>query len=66
MLRKMREKHVNVMVHVYGKAISSKPIHQKTTAVIFQPADRVRAGAHSAVMLTELTQKLKEAHVNHL
>lgn len=32
---------------------------------ILLPADRDRAGAHSTVLLTELTQKLKETHGNH-
>jgi len=50
-LRKMRNKHVNVMVHVYGKAISSKAVHVKMTASILQPAKRDRAGAHSTVVL---------------
>lgn len=27
MLTKMRDKHVNGMVHIYDKAIASKPIH---------------------------------------
>lgn len=65
-LRKMRDKHVNVMVHVYGTAIASKPIHQKMSAAILQPTDRDRAGAHSTVMLTELTQKLKEKHGSYI
>lgn len=65
-LQKMRDKHVNVMVHVYGKAIASKPIHTKMTAAILQPTDRDRAGAHSTVMLTELTEKLKEVHGSYL
>lgn len=65
-LRKMRDKHINVMVHVYGKAIASKPIHQKMTAALLQPTDRDRAGAHSTVMLAELTRKLKETHSSYL
>lgn len=65
-MTKMRDKHVNVMVHVYGKAIASKPIHQKMTAAILQPADRDRAGAHSTVLLTELSQKLKGIHGSYL
>ncbi len=66
LLRKMRDKHVNVMAHVYGKAIASKTIHAKVSAAILQPVDRDRAGAHSTVLLMELTQKLKEIHGQHL
>lgn len=58
----MRDKHVNVMVHIYGKQISSKSIHQKMAAAILQPADRDRVGAYSTVLLIELVQKLKETH----
>lgn len=62
----MRDKHVNVMVHIYGKAVASKSIHSKVTAAILQPVDRDRAGAHSTVLLMELTQKLKQIHGQHL
>lgn len=65
-LRKLRDKHVHVMVHVFGKAVSSKAIHQKMTASILQPVDRDRAGAHSTVMLSELSKKLKETHGSFL
>lgn len=65
-LRKMRNKHVNVMVHVYGKAISSKAIHVKVAAAILQPAQRDRAGAHSTVVLVDLARSLKEKHGNYL
>lgn len=64
-LRKMRDKHINVMVHIYGKAIASKPIHQKMSAIL-QPVDRDRGGAHSTVLLTELAKKLKETHGTYL
>ncbi|XP_037040418.1 uncharacterized protein LOC119077338 [Bradysia coprophila] len=65
-IRKLRDKHVHVLVHVYGKAISSKGIHQKMTSAILQPVDRDRAGAHSTVMLTELAKQLKEIHGHYL
>ncbi len=65
-LRKMRNKHVNVMVHVYGTAISSKSIHLKMTAAILEPVQRDRAGAHSTVLLIELARNLKEAHGSYL
>lgn len=61
-LRKMRNKHVNVMVHVYGRAISNRTMHVKMTAAILEPAQRDRAGAHSTVLLTELARKLKDIH----
>lgn len=61
-LRKFRDKHIHVMIHIYGKDVSSKPIHQKMTAAILQPADRDRAGAHSTVTLTDLAKKLKKTH----
>lgn len=60
LLRKFRDKHVHVMVHIYGKAVSSKPIYQKMSAAILQPVDRDRAGAHSTAMLMELADKLQE------
>lgn len=65
-MRKFRDKHVHVMVHIYGKAVSSKAIHQKMTAAILQPVDRDIAGAHSTAMLTELARKLKETHGSYL
>lgn len=65
-LRKFRDKHVHVMIHIYGKAVASKPIHQKMTAAILQPVDRDRAGANSTVMLNELARKLKETHGSYL
>lgn len=65
-LRKMRDKHISVMVHVYGKSVASKQIHTKVVAAILQPVDRDRAGAHSTVLLIELTKKLKEIHGRHL
>lgn len=65
-MRKLRDKHVHVMVHIYGKAVSSKSIHQKMTAAILQPVDRDRAGAHSTVMLMELARKLKDVHGSYL
>ncbi len=65
-LRKFRNKHVNVMVHIYGKAISSKAIHVKMTAAILEPSQRDRAGAHNTVLLTDLTRKLKEGHGQYL
>lgn len=43
----LRDKHVNVMTHIYIKAVASKPIHSKVAAALLQPADRDRAGAHS-------------------
>lgn len=65
-LWKMRNKHVNVMVHVYGRSISSKAVHQKMTSVLLQPADRDRAGAHSTVSLMEFVSRLKEIHGSYL
>lgn len=65
-LRKIRHKHVNVMVHIYGTAIASKSIHVKMTAAILEPAHRDRAGAHSTVLLIDLARNLKEAHGNYL
>ncbi|KAJ6639768.1 hypothetical protein Bhyg_12515, partial [Pseudolycoriella hygida] len=58
-LRKIRDRHVNVMVHIFCKAISLKPMHQKMEASILQPADRDRAGTQSSADLMELTQKIK-------
>lgn len=65
-LRKMRSKHVSVMVHIYGTAISSKSIHQKMTAAILEPARRDRAGAHNTVLLAELARNIKEKHGHYL
>lgn len=65
-LRKMRHIHVNVIMHIYGTAISSKSIHTKMTAAILEPVHRDRAGAHSTVLLTELARNLKEIHGNYL
>lgn len=65
-LRKMRNKHVNIMVHVYGRAISSKPVHQKMSSVLLQPANRDRAGAHSTVSQLEFVRKLKQVHGTYL
>lgn len=61
-LRKIRNKHVNVMVHIYGRSVSSKSVHQKVSASILQPADRDRAGANSTVSVIELVQQLKAVH----
>lgn len=65
-LRKMRDKHINVMVHIYGKGIASKAIHQKMSAALLQPTNRDRAGAHSTASLMEMVQKLKEIHGSYL
>ncbi len=65
-LRKMRNKHVNVMVHTYGRSVSSKSVHQKVTAMLLQPANRDRAGAHSTVSLLDLVRQLKERHGSYL
>lgn len=54
------------MVHVYGKAISSKAIHVKMSAAILQPPQRDRAGAHSTVVLVDFARSLKEKHGNYL
>lgn len=65
-LRKMRNKHVNVMVHIYGRSVSSKSVHQKVTNVLLQPADRDRAGAHSTVSLLDSVRQLKDIHGTYL
>lgn len=65
-LRKMRDKHVNVMIHIYGRSISSKGVHQKVTAMLLQPADRDRAGAHSIVSLLDFVRQLKNIHGSYL
>lgn len=65
-LRKLRNKHVNVMVHIYGKSISSKAIHVKMSAAILEPSQRDRAGAHNTVLLAELARNLKEKHGQYL
>lgn len=65
-LRKMRDRHVNVMIHIYGKSISSKAIHAKMSAAILEPSQRDRAGAHKTVLLTDLARNLKETHGQYL
>lgn len=65
-LRKMRNKHVNVMVHTYGRSVSSKSVHQKVTAMLLQPANRDRAGAHSTVSLLDFVRQLKNIHGSYL
>lgn len=65
-LRKMRNKRVNVLVHVYGRSVASKAIHQKLTAALLQPANRDRAGAHNTVSLMEFVLQLKKIHGGYL
>lgn len=61
-LRKMRDKHISVMVHIYGKGVASKAIHQKVSAVLLQPANRDRAGADSTVSVVNLMKQLQDRH----
>lgn len=64
-LRKIRDKDINIMVHVYSRNIINKNIHTKMVEKLIQPEQRDRANANTTISVIELVQKLKQTH-NHL
>lgn len=62
LLARLRNKHVNVMVHVYGRQICNKNIHGKFVAKLLQPEQRDRANADSTQSLMAMVDILKRTH----
>lgn len=62
LLARLRNKHVNVMVHVYGRQICNKSVHGKFTAKLLQPEQRDRANADSTQSLMAMVEVLKQKH----
>lgn len=61
-LARMRNKHINVMVHVYGRQICNKSVHGKFTSKLLQPEQRDRANANNTQSLMEMVERLKQTH----
>lgn len=64
-LRKLREKHVNVFVYSYGKAICNKTMHTQFLAKLILPEKRDRANADNTVSVMNLVAELKKVHGSH-
>lgn len=62
LLARLRNKHVNIMVHVYGRQICNKSIHGKFSAKLLQPEQRDRANADSTQSLMAMVEVLKQKH----
>lgn len=62
LLARLRNKHVNVMVHVYGRQICNKNVHGKFTVKLLQPEHRDRANADSTQSLMAMVEVLKQTH----
>lgn len=66
LLARLRNKHVNVMVHVYGRQICNKNIHGKFVSKLLQPEQRDRANADSTQSLMAMVDVLKKTHAGVL
>lgn len=62
LLARWRNKHVNIMVHVYGRQICNKSIHGKFTVKLLQPEQRDRANADNTQSLMAMVEVLKQTH----
>lgn len=62
LLVRLRNKHVNIMVHAYGRQIFNKSVHGKFTAKLLQPEQRDRANADSTQSLMAMVEVLKQKH----
>lgn len=62
LLARLRNKQVNIMVHVYGRQICNKSVHGKFTAKLLQPEQRDRANADSTQSLMAMVELLKSKH----
>lgn len=62
LLTRLRHKHINVMVHVYGKQLCSKTVHGHFVSKLLQPEQRDRANADSTQSLMALVEILKQKH----
>lgn len=62
LLARLRNKHVNIMVHVYGRQICNKSVHGKFTVKLLQPEQRDRANADNTHSLMALVEVLKQTH----
>ncbi|XP_037030976.1 uncharacterized protein LOC119070651 [Bradysia coprophila] len=61
-LARLRNKHVNVMVHVYGRQICNKSVHGRFVSKLLQPEQRDRANANSTQSLMAMVELLKQTH----
>lgn len=62
LLSRLRNKHLNVMVHVYGRQVSNKNIYGKFLAKLVRPEQRDRANADSTQSLMVMVEVLKQKH----
>lgn len=62
LLARLRNKHINVMIHVYGRQICNKSVHGKFTLKLLQPEQRDRANANNTQSLMAMVERLKQTH----
>lgn len=62
LLSRLRNKHLNVMVHVYGRQLCNKSIHAQFTSKLLQPEQRDRANADNTQSLMAMVEVLKQKH----
>lgn len=62
LLSRLRNKHVNIMVHVYGRQLCNKSVHGQFVMKLLQPEQRDRANADSTVSLMAMVEVLKQKH----
>lgn len=62
LLARLRNKHINVMVHVYGRQICNKNLHGKFLSKLLQPEQRDRANADNTQSLMTMVDVLKRTH----
>lgn len=62
MLSRLRDKPVNVMIHVYGRQLCNKSIHGQFVSRLLKPEQRDRANADSTQSLMALVEVLKQKH----
>lgn len=61
-LARLRNKQINVIIHVYGRQICNKSVHGKFTLKLLQPEQRDSAKANNTQSLMAMVERLKETH----
>lgn len=62
LLSRLRNKHVNSMIHVYRRQVCNKSVHGKFVAKLLQPEQRDRANANNTQSLMIMVEELKQKH----
>lgn len=62
LLSRLRNKYVNIMVHVYGRQLCNKSVHGQFVLKLLQPEQRDRANADNTQSLMALVEVLKQKH----